>query len=1137
MKKGHSVKLRNSVAYQLLKIVFAIYFFISISITLGHMFMEYLSAKEMVVDELELLQKAFEDGLSTSLFDLNNEQLNSIVDGMYNVPVLVGIKIDPVNPDIPVTPIAIGAVIGPDGMREVIAPKEKSRFSSAPVSGLIAHSFAIYQPDSQVKIARGTLYSSERIIFSKVKDGFIRIILSAIVKTLCLWFLFLWAAHGRLTQPLRQMAREVSMLDLKHLEGVKINVRAKAGSELKILEESFNEMIRNSSRLTRSIVDSARKYRKIFENASEGLFQISTAGSVISANPAMAKMLGYSQPGEMIAHVKNFGQQCYVNPSDHAEFTAMIRKEHKVTGVEYRFKRRDGSTLWCVASGQEVHGTRGRLLYYEGSLMDITEQKEKVKAEKARIVAEEASRSKSEFLANMSHEIRTPMNAVIGLAHLAQKTELTPKQRDYLRKIESSGLSLLGIINDILDFSKIEANKLSMESIDFDLQSVFDNVVDLINMKAEEKGLELLFDVGRDVPHGLVGDPLRLGQILINLAGNSIKFTQSGQVLIKAERAEKQADDAKIWLKFSVSDSGIGLTPEQISKLFRSFSQADGSTTRKYGGTGLGLSISKRLVEMMGGEIGVDSVYGEGSTFTFTATFGIQTGERKKPAISPGELHGMRVLVVDDNAKSREILKDLMEEFHFTVSEAGSGEAAISMLEQGSGKESYDLVLMDWQMNGINGIETARRIREDSGLAQIPAILMVTAFGREEIMSQAEKAGLDGFLIKPVNRSLLFDAIMNLFGKTGVIDHAALSRKPEEIVEMGVITGTRILLVEDNKINQQVATELLQSAGVIVTVAGNGREAVEAVANADQEFDGVLMDIQMPELDGYEATRRIRKNPAHSGLPIIAMTANAMAGDREKCLDAGMNDHVPKPIEPGVLFETLAKWLPETGAPSPGKPGSPETSDEVKLPDHLDGIDLETGLRRTGDNPAFYYRLLGDFLTGHGDDDDLIRSAFDQQDTDLAIRLVHTLKGVAGGIGATPLYEAARTLELSIKDKSDEVSVLMQEVEKELKRVVDGLSPHIKEEKIVSRAPDRPVADGTVEILVAEIEKMIDEMNPDAEEKAKTLYGIFEQTGSENVRLAETLAIQTGDFDFDAALETLETLKGLLQLNIRPASD
>ncbi|SDU08358.1 PAS domain-containing hybrid sensor histidine kinase/response regulator [Desulfobacula phenolica] len=1133
MKKEQTVTLRNSVAYQLLKIVFAIYFIISISITLGHMVMEYLSAKKMVKDELVLLQKTFEDGLSTSLFDMNDEQLNSIVDGMYNVPILVGIKIEPVNPDIPVTSIAIGSVIGPEGQQISINAKEKSRSSSDAASSLIDHSFTIYQPASLVKIGRGTLYSSKKIIFAKVKDGFIRIIIFAIIKTISLWCLFLWAAHGRLSQPLRQMAMEVSRLDLTNLEGIKINIRAKAGTELKILEESFNQMIQNSSRLTKSIMESEKKYRKIFENASEGLFQVSPSGGIISANPAMARMLGYADPDEMIRLVNDVSKQCYANPDDHADFTDMVKKEIRLTGFERQFKRKDGSIFWGVASGQSVKDSHDNLLYYEGSMVDTTGQKEKIKAEKARVAAEEASRSKSEFLANMSHEIRTPMNAIIGLAHLAQKTDLTPKQNDYLHKIEASGLSLLGIINDILDFSKIEANKLSIESIEFDLQAVLDNVVNLINIKAEEKGLELLFDVSRDVPLGLVGDPLRLGQILINLAGNSIKFTLNGQILIKVALLNEDPDKARARLQFSVSDSGIGMSQEQISKLFQSFSQADGSTTRQYGGTGLGLTISKQLVGMMGGEISVESVYGEGSTFTFTAEFGVQTQKPCITMIGPGELHGMRVLIVDDNEKSREILRDLMEEFHFKVSEVPSGEAAISELKTSSKNAPYDLVLMDWQMNGMDGIETAKRIKEDSGIAKIPAILMVTAFGREEVMSQAQTVGLDGFLIKPVNRSLLFDAIMDLFGRSNMPDQDIISRETTRINGIDSVCGARILLVEDNKINQQVATELLESAGLIVTVAGDGLEALAVLKDTDSVFDGILMDIQMPNMDGFETTRMIRKNPALSELPIIAMTANAMAGDREKCLDSGMNDHIPKPIEPDILFKTLIKWLPETAPRSPQHTNFADHKNKTDLPGHLNGIDMQTGLRRTGNNPGFYYKLLKDFLAGHGDDAERILDAFEKHDFDLALRLIHTLKGVAGGIGAISLYESSQKLELSLKENQTDIqNDLFSQLRKDLQHLVDGLTPHIKEPLNKSYADSAPVDNAAIDALLEKIRLMIEEMDPDAEENAGKLHQILKQNHIAGADLAETLLTQSGDFDFEAALITFNELKTILLSNM-----
>ena len=684
----------------------------------------------------------------------------------------------------------------------------------------------------------------------------------------------------------------------------------------------------------------------------------------------------------------------------------------------------------------------------------------------------EANRAKSDFLARMSHEIRTPMNAIIGMGHLALRTELTPKQHDYVSKIQISSRSLLGIINDILEFSKIEAGKLELESVEFSLEEVLDNVSNLVSLQAEEKGLEVLFQTEADVPMSLVGDPLRVGQVLTNLCSNAVKFTEQGEIVIATKVVGKTV--GKTTLQFSVKDTGIGLTAEQQSRLFESFSQADTTTTRRYGGTGLGLAICKRLSEMMGGEIWVESKPGAGSTFAFTAWFGRSQQDVRGDLVAGPRMRDLKALVVDDNASARQILSETLESFTLKVTAVESGERAIEALEGATTEKPYDLVLMDWRMPGMDGIEATRRIKRSETLREIPHVLMVTAYGREEVRAQASAAGVDAFLIKPVGRSVLFDTVMQLFGHE-VMRTRRKVRRRVDIEGLRHLGGARILLVEDNEINQQAAKEILEQAGLVVEIAENGRLGVESVTSG--EYDLVLMDVRMPKMDGLEATRRIRaladelEEPRFRDLPIVAMTANAMAGDREKSIAAGMNDHINKPIDPNELFAALTIFIQ---APARETATGERQLVEEETHDFLDvaAIDAVQALARIGGNRALYTSLVEKFSFDQSRSVDDIRSALEGQDRELAVRLAHTLKGVAGNIGAMGLYSIAGSLETAIRGPSpDAVSSHLEALQAELTKVIDSADLLMQElhETLATADPTSSVKiNTTAKILVVE---------------------------------------------------------------------
>jgi two-component system sensor histidine kinase/response regulator len=705
-----------------------------------------------------------------------------------------------------------------------------------------------------------------------------------------------------------------------------------------------------------------------------------------------------------------------------------------------------------------LRGQDGNVLGVLSISREITERKKhEEETSRAKEIAEDATRMKSDFLANMSHEIRTPMNAIIGLSYLALQTELAPRQRDYIVKVQTAGQHLLGVINDILDFSKVEAGKLDLEHTDFELQKLLDNTGNLISEKSHAKGLELVFEVAPDVPRHLVGDSLRLGQILLNYANNAVKFTEKGQIVISVRGSERT--DKDVLLHFRVQDTGIGLTGEQVSRLFQSFSQGDASTTRKFGGTGLGLAISKRLAELMGGQVGVESQHGKGSSFWFSARLGIGLAAQRDLRPVP-DLRGRRALVVDDNDNARAVIMGLLEDMTFLAREASSGAAAIDEVRRAATEgRPYDVVYLDWRMPGMDGMDTARRIKS-LGLASPPILMVVTAYSREEMLKEARSLGIDNVLVKPVNASLLFDTTMSALGTSQRVaaDRTGPTETDPVLSRLGAIRGARVLLVEDNDINQQVARELLEDAGLVVDVADNGQIALDMVRRAF--YDLVFMDMQMPVMDGITATREIRKIDRLGWLPIVAMTANAMEQDRRRCIEAGMNDAVIKPIDPQELCDTLLRWVrlcDPAPAPAPAselsrapleKAAIPAVPRVPGLPLDIAGLDTALGLSRMLGKKTLYLAMLRRYVVGQKGVCAGIHHALATGDLPTAERLAHTTKGVSANVGATGIQNLAGALEQSLKEYHPPVDVQQRllELERPLAALVAALEVQLPAE-------------------------------------------------------------------------------------------
>ena len=822
------------------------------------------------------------------------------------------------------------------------------------------------------------------------------------------------------------------------------------GKSVWLLEDVTEHML-----IERSLRDALQKNHALLENALIGIMLIEDR-RIVSCNRTCEQLFGFDAE-ELTGQSTRI---MYASEGDYESIGAIAYSElgkHGVFCGEVRFRRRDGEILLCRFSARLIEpGDPAGLSVW--LIDDITPRKEAERTLiEAKRQAEEATRTKSMFLANMSYEIRTPMNAVIGLSSLMLKMELPPKAWDYTNKIHAAGSALLETLDDILDFSKIEAGILELEHTDFHIDTVLDHVTTLLGGKAREKGLELLFDVPPSVPRELNGDPLRLGQILTNLVGNAIKFTTHGQIVVRLR--ELTFDTCGTVLRFEVQDTGMGMSAAQTSTLFQPFPHADSSTSHNFGGAGLGLSIYRRLVELMGGKIWVTSSPGVGSTFAFTARFNHGVVIEEPRHSIPVFLAGMHVLIAADNPAAQEVHAQSLAAFNFRIDFASSGTETFDAVLLHDATDPYRIVLMDLQVPD-DGLDASRRIRACTTLRASPDIVMVTASGcinlRNEaeaagvvmvtasgyinLRNEAEAAGVDVLLSKPVSQAALENALLSLLPLTEEVS----SRQRETTVERNYdeLRGRRVLLVEDNEVNQQIVATLLKSKGLLVDIANNGREALSLLVETGLAYEAVLMDLQMPEMDGYETTSRLRANSRFQSLPIIALTAHTMREERQRCLDAGMNDHVTKPLDPNALFDALLRWCGKQDAKDRIAQEAPTSVDYDSNIPAIPGLDMAHGLKRVAGDRQLYSKLFAQFLDAQTDAMPRIKKLLETGEIQSARDMLHTLAGAAGNLGAKEIWRLATELEhaLSTGEQSENILRLNEALDQEFAYLAWGRS-------------------------------------------------------------------------------------------------
>lgn len=870
------------------------------------------------------------------------------------------------------------------------------------------------------------------------------------------------------------------------------------------------------SDLEKSTLES-KKLSKAIEQASATVVITDTEGIIEYVNPHFTTVTGY-QAAEVLGENPRILQSGNLPKELYAEMWKIITSG-KIWKGEFENKKKNGELYWESVSISPVINKTGKTTHFVAVKEDITKKKKTdQELREAKIVAEVATEAKSRFLASMSHEIRTPMNAIIGFSHLALNTELNPKQLEYLSKIDLSAKVLLGIINDILDFSKIEANELTIENIDFNLEDVIASVTNLISQKVFEKGLELIIHISPNVPLSLIGDPLRIGQILTNFCNNAVKFTEKGEVIIDVTLIA--GDEKKAELLFAVKDTGIGIKKGQKDKLFKAFQQADTSTTREFGGTGLGLVITENLAKLMQGNIWFESKEKQGSTFFFSVKLEKQKTQCVNKQLFAKELTEMKVLLLDNNPTSNRFLIEALESFLVKVKSVSSEEEALTILAEFGNQSPYKLVIADFREIEIENLANFEFIKTNYNMQ---VIMIVSPFQLEKVAKTEATKIFDSFLLKPYNYSDLFNGIMELFGKVGIRDVMTFSNKPQNFESLKRIKDSLILLVEDNEINQELIVEMFATKELRVEIAENGLEAVEKVHNSGfpSKYSLVLMDIQMPIMDGFTATRKIRELENYKALPIIAMTADAMVDMKENCMKAGMVDYLPKPIEPEKVFEALVKWIKPKKNLTINKNNKSEACFEKKkekmvMPE-IAGINVAEGLRYVGGDKDLFMSLLEKFLD-NANFKDKIKKALQKSDREETVRLIHTLKGNAGLLGMYELKDTTnRAQNALLKDKNLGVEIFLTEILEKLIPILNSLKLLFDNEKGEVRLGVKFLEE--VEDKLSELKTLLESHDLDAISLISNIGSIigFE---SEMIELEKTI----NNYQFEKALGLLRSI-------------